>query len=579
MKIAFLGPRGTFSDEALKRHPLAKTAELMPYDTIPEVIMAAEKGEADYALVPTENSIEGAINVTLDMLVHKVDLQIQEEIILPINHYLLARPSVKFEEVEVIYSHPQPLAQCRMYLEEHFPKAQIRSANSTSAAVSLVAESEEKWAAIGTETAQELYNLHVLAASIQDVDDNNTRFLLLAKKDHDLTGRDKTSIAFSLERDRPGGLAAIMSEFALPEINLTRIESRPSKRNLGEYIFFIDFIGHREEQVVRETLAGIEEKTTFLKILGSYPVYDDSRLLQEKNSLRYKKIAVLGLGLIGASLAGALKRHKVGQEVIGLDRQQSVLEQALARGIIDRGSTDFASGLHDIDILIIATPVGITAGLLKQLLPALKKGCLVTDVGSTKQSIVREIEEFLPPDIYFLGGHPMAGSEKSGIDAANSSIFSGAVYLLTPTDKTRFEDLHLLQKMAELIGSRPIVMPLEEHDAAVSAVSHLPHLLAVNMVRLLGYLAKKQPGIVEIAAGGFRDTTRVASGDPVMWRDIFSANKAALLDTLELFEKLLAELRNVIENDNSQELLEILAEIKEFRDQIPVCRKGMMLCK
>lgn len=273
LKLAFLGPAGTFTEEALSRYPLAKNAQLEPYPSIPEVIMAIAEGKVEAGMVPTENSLEGAVNISLDMLVHKVDLQIKYEVVLPIQHNLLVRPGTKVEDVEVLYSHPQALAQCREFITEYLPNALVTPTSSTAEAASLVAENQEKWAAIGTKMAGEIYQLQMLKQSIQDVDDNYTRFLLLAHSDHEPTGRDKTSIAFAQDKDRPGGLYSIMEEFALRNINLTRIESRPSRKMLGEYIFFLDFQGHRQEPLFQETLEKIKEKTTFLKILGSYPKY------------------------------------------------------------------------------------------------------------------------------------------------------------------------------------------------------------------------------------------------------------------------------------------------------------------
>lgn len=274
-RIAFLGPKGTYSQEALTRCPWANGAELMPVPSIPDVIWAVAEGKAEAGLVPTENSLEGAINVSLDMLVHKVDLFIKYEVALPIRCNLLAKSGISLDRIEAVYSHPQPLAQCREFLQEKLPKAAIFSTDSTTKAVQIVKDCEENFAAIGTKLAGELYGLECIAQNIQDSEDNHTRFLLLTKTDHSPTGKDKTSIAFAQDKDRPGGLYSIMSEFALRNINLTRIESRPSRKMLGEYIFFLDFIGHREDCLVQEALQAAKEKTTFLKILGSYPQYSE----------------------------------------------------------------------------------------------------------------------------------------------------------------------------------------------------------------------------------------------------------------------------------------------------------------
>jgi len=271
LKLGFLGPRGTFSEEAAVRYLTALQADLVPYPTIPEVIRAVAEGQVEEGIIPTENSLGGAINVSLDMLVHQVDLQIKEELVLPVHLNLLVKHGVKLEDVEIVYSHPQPLVQCGNFLISRLPRAITCATASTTEAACLVSQAQEKWAAIGTKTAAKLYDLEVLVEEIQDADDNYTRFLVLAQRDHAPTGKDKTSIAFAMFKDRPGGLYSIMGEFALRDINLTRIESRPSRKMLGEYIFFLDLEGHRKEAVVKEALEKVAEKTTFFKVLGSYP--------------------------------------------------------------------------------------------------------------------------------------------------------------------------------------------------------------------------------------------------------------------------------------------------------------------
>lgn len=272
-RVAFLGPSGTFTEEALTKCSFSEETVFQPYNSIPEVILAVAEGEVKAGLVPTENSLEGAVNISLDMLVHKVDLQINREVVLPISHNLFSHSGIKLEDVERVYSHPQALAQCRDFILQKMPQAIIHSTSSTSEAFRLVKNSQEKWGAIGNKRAGEIYGLSCLGQAIQDNNDNYTRFLLLAESDHSPTGCDKTSLAFAQDKDRPGGLYSIMGEFALRNINLTRIESRPSRKMLGEYIFFLDFIGHREDTLVQKALQALQEKTTFLKVLGSYPQY------------------------------------------------------------------------------------------------------------------------------------------------------------------------------------------------------------------------------------------------------------------------------------------------------------------
>lgn len=284
MKIGFLGPEGTFSEEASKLYSrrLKGKNELIPYATFHDLLFAVNKGRLDEAIVPMENSIEGTIGIVTDMLVKEVSLKIRQELVLPIYHYLIAPAGLKLSAISDVISIPQVLDQCQAYLREKLPKAKLHFAPSSSDAVRQVATSVgEKilahshargggFAAIGTENAAKLYGLKVLAARI-NAKDNQTRFVVLAKKDHKRTGHDKTSIVFSIRMDRPGGLHDALAVFARRNINLTKIESRPSKKTLGDYYFFADMYGHQQDRVVAEALREMKKKTSFLKVLGSYP--------------------------------------------------------------------------------------------------------------------------------------------------------------------------------------------------------------------------------------------------------------------------------------------------------------------
>lgn len=265
-KVAFLGPEGTFSHEAASM----LSDNLISYCSIQQVMGAVESGECIYGVVPIENSIEGPVSLTLDSLVHNFDLKIKNEIIIPINHNLLAATEMSVDDVENVYSHSQALGQCQPYLERHGITAHYTL--STAAAAKRVAETG-KDAAIGTLKAAELYGLQVIDTNIQENFNNETRFVVLDNEDSPKTGNDKTSISFSLFEDKPGGLYELLGLFAENNINLTKIESRPSKEGLGHYIFFIDLEGHRLDDNVRTILKDLEENTSYFKILGSYPIF------------------------------------------------------------------------------------------------------------------------------------------------------------------------------------------------------------------------------------------------------------------------------------------------------------------
>ena len=270
-RIAYLGPAGTFTEEAALAYD--STADLEAFASVHAVAMAVETGMADEGIVPIENSIQGSVSDTLDLLIHDSHLLIRWELVLPVVHYLLVKPGTRPEEVKILYSHPQPLGQCRRFIERCFPKVQTVASLSTASAVQEMMASSVPAAAIGTRRAAILYGAEVLASGIQDQATNETRFVVLAPEDHPPTGCDKTSLCFSVREDRPGALCDILKEFAEESINLTKIESRPSKESLGKYIFLVDAEGHRLDPVLSRVLERVRAKTMQFKIFGSYPRY------------------------------------------------------------------------------------------------------------------------------------------------------------------------------------------------------------------------------------------------------------------------------------------------------------------
>ena len=272
-RIAFLGPVGTFSEEAaLLCDP---EGDLEPFPSIPAVALAVASGIVEDGVVPIENSLEGAVTHTLDILIEEPRLFIRRELVLPIEHCLLIKTGTRAAEVGTVYSHPQALGQCRDFLERCFPKAQLVASLSTVAAVEDMKRSSTPAAAISPRRAAQLYDVEVLAQGIQDHVSNATRFVVLATADHPATGMDKTSLCFSFPDDRPGLLYGVMGEFARRNINLAKVESRPTKQSLGEYIFLIDCEGHREDPGVKQAIDVIRSQTSMLNIFGSYPKWSE----------------------------------------------------------------------------------------------------------------------------------------------------------------------------------------------------------------------------------------------------------------------------------------------------------------
>jgi len=270
-RIAYLGPPGTFTEEAALLHD--KTAQLIPFPSIPGVAVAVASGMAEEGVVAIENSIEGSVTDTLDLLIHESGVLIKKELVLPIEHHLLVKPGTEASEVKVLYSHPQALAQCRHFIERCFPRVEVVAALSTAAAVEEMMASPHPATAIGTSRAAELYGAETLAKGIQDQAANVTRFVVLAPTDHPPTGFDKTSLCFAFADDRPGVLCEVLQEFAQRNINLAKVESRPSKESLGKYIFLIDLEGHHDDPSISEALQIVRQKTSLFKVFGSYPRY------------------------------------------------------------------------------------------------------------------------------------------------------------------------------------------------------------------------------------------------------------------------------------------------------------------
>jgi prephenate dehydratase len=277
MRVGYLGPPGTFAEEALLelagRHG---DLEEVAFPSVVDCFRAVRAGEVPEVLVPIENSIEGSVNQTLDQLVAgDVPLHIRAEVIQPIRHHLISKRTLAPAELTRVLSHPHATAQCQHWLRAHAPQAEIVAANSTADAVRTVSGSGEPWAAISTLRAAELYGCQVIARDIEDTDDNSTRFVLLGREPAGALGpgRFRTSIVCALERDRPGALLAILQEFAMRAVNLSKLESRPTKTGLGSYIFYIDIEGSRARDLpVDAAITAIEQqgvaKVTFL---GSYP--------------------------------------------------------------------------------------------------------------------------------------------------------------------------------------------------------------------------------------------------------------------------------------------------------------------
>jgi prephenate dehydratase len=273
LRVGFLGPVGTFTEQALLTQPDLAEATLVPLGTFSDVLTATDAGEVDLGFVAIENSIEGTVNVTLDTLAFDVDLMIQREVVISVQLNLLGHAGATLADIERVVSFPHATAQCRAFLTRELPRASTEAANSTADAARLLAEGDDRRAAaIGTSLAAKVYGLEVLAQDVEDHPENQTRFFAVGR--HTIpapTGHDKTTLVVFQHSDRPGSLLSILQEFAARAINLTKLESRPTKRGLGDYCFILDLEGHVADEVVADCLRNLKSKHAEVKLLGSYP--------------------------------------------------------------------------------------------------------------------------------------------------------------------------------------------------------------------------------------------------------------------------------------------------------------------
>ena len=276
MRIAYLGPRGTFSEDALWAAVGDQQIDAVPAASVPEAIISVREGGVARALVPFENSIEGAVTATLDTLAFDADgVTLVGEYDLPIRHCLITRDHLPLDRIEVVLSHPQASAQCARFVREQLPRAEVRAAPSTAEAVRTVAESDQAWAALGAESAARLYGAAVLRHGVEDVPDNITRFVWVAPEGTSASGAGpwRTSVVFSeLGEDHPGALVDALQVLSDRAINLTRIESRPLRRGLGRYQFFIDIEGAATDEPLGEAVEALRSKAESVRVLGSWPI-------------------------------------------------------------------------------------------------------------------------------------------------------------------------------------------------------------------------------------------------------------------------------------------------------------------
>jgi len=280
----------------------------------------------------------------------------------------------------------------------------------------------------------------------------------------------------------------------------------------------------------------------------------------------YEQVTIIGVGLLGASIAKAMRHDGLAGKIIGFGRNQDNLKKAVDLEIIDKGANDLKSAVENSDLIIICVPVGRMASLVAEFIPWVKKGCHITDVGSVKGSLVEELENIVNESAYFIGSHPLAGGEKTGLSASNKDLFNGARCIITPTSQSNSEALVKISRLWEKVGMKVSTMDAEEHDQALGAVSHLPHVVAFALMNTVGNLkTSEDEKYLSFSAGGLRDTTRIASSDPVMWGDICTHNSKQVLLCIDRFQESLGKIREYIEKEEGGKLEESFKSANKHR--------------
>ncbi len=276
--------------------------------------------------------------------------------------------------------------------------------------------------------------------------------------------------------------------------------------------------------------------------------------------LPFRTVSIVGVGLIGGSVGLAMRQRRLAQKVVGVGRRKSSIEQALEVGAVDEATLDLEEGVREAEFTILATPIGVMEHLAARVAAAMPRGGLLTDVGSTKGLLVQQLERAAGGSLHYVGSHPMAGSEKRGVGEARGDLFEGALCFLTPTPQSPRQAVDALREFWKALGATVRLLTPTEHDRIVAVASHLPHLVAAALVNLA------TPAVMECAGSGFRDTTRVASGDPRMWTDVCMHNRERLLEALRLFRLQVDTLMDILEDSREGELRAWLESAKALRD-------------
>lgn len=279
-------------------------------------------------------------------------------------------------------------------------------------------------------------------------------------------------------------------------------------------------------------------------------------------------VGIIGLGLIGGSIAKAIRQKTNIDKIIGMDFDEEMLKKAKEEKIIDCFTTEVNDSFSTCDFIFICTPVNTIVDYVKQLVNFTKPNCIITDVGSIKKDVVGHVYKLFSDKICFIGGHPMTGSEKSGYTASISHLFENAYYILSPMNNVNDQNINLLQELIKSIGAIPIIVPYDIHDFIAASISHAPHIIASAIVNTVNKLDVEEKYMFKLAAGGFKDITRIASSSPEMWQNICINNKDEVIKVLKIHENIIKDFRISLINENDSEILNFFKTAKDYRDQL-----------
>ncbi len=555
LKVASLGAEGSYSHLASLKL-FGHSAVHLHEPSFDDVFDAVEKGRADYAVVPVENSIDGPIGQTLDLLAN-TPLTIYAEYCLPITLTAMGRVD-RVGDAKTLYTHFAPRAQARKWIGAHLAGVKVVETSSSSEAASRAAK-DPTGIAIGSVEVAALHGMNILAEGIEESSGNQTRFFVMSRTAPPKGRRTKPrwssrpttnperfttfsapsppegstcrkSFLAPIGRD-VGSIASLSTSTAPPT---TRLLRHPSKK-------------WPRPPVVSKSSAPTRPQTTGDRV--TEPLF--SRAL------------IAGVGLIGGSLALVAKEAGLIGTTVGYGRNRETLERAKALGLVDEIATDPVEACRGVDLVFVATPVESVVPLIATLAPHLPDGCVVTDGGSVKGAIVEQVAS-LPKRFRFVGGHPVAGTEKSGPDAAFAELYRDHYTILTPTGETDADALTKVTRLWEGVGARVVTMTPADHDKALAVISHLPHLAAYALVETLD--EEDADGIIApFVAGGFKSATRIAASSPEMWRDIFSMNRTATLEAVAMFRRQLDRFATAIEEERHDDLLAMLERVRRLK--------------